>query len=88
MKSLTVKTRDTSTIAVSKYSGQVLPTFPVGKTVTVVCGEKNIEIQVGFSSPYQLCAVKQSWGAKALHQLLSSAPRKEGLAEVVIEWED
>jgi hypothetical protein len=88
MKSIIVKTRDTSTIAVSRYSGQVLPVFPAGKTVRVATGERSIELCVGFSSQYQLCGSKGSFASKALHALLSAAPRVEGYAEVTIQWED
>jgi hypothetical protein len=80
-----VKTRDTSTIAVKGGMGALLPVLPTGSVVRVTVGEKSIELTVGMSTPHQLCGVKGSQGSKALHHLLSSAPRVEGLVEVTVE---
>jgi hypothetical protein len=88
MKSISIRTRDTSTVAVPKYLGTPLPVFPAGKTVRVVCGERAVELVVGTSTPYQLAGVKQSPSSKALHHLLSSAARTEGMATVTIEWDE
>jgi hypothetical protein len=79
----TVFTRDSSTIAVKK-GGTLLPVFTVGQQVFASAGGNTIKFEVGYSNPYQLCAKRGSEGAKALHTLLSTAIRKDGLVEVTV----
>jgi hypothetical protein len=81
---VTILTKDTSTIAVRK-GGTLLPTLAVGRKVKVSAGGQTLQFEVGYSNPYQLCPKKGSPEAKALHALLSMAPRKDGLAEVTVE---
>lgn len=82
MTTITINTKDTSTLAVSKPA--TLPIVPADTKVRVSAGERSVTFISGWSSSYQLCP-KKGTGLE-LHNFLMATPvNAAGFRELTVE---